>query len=92
MEQPEILQAAFAIERLFAALEALPAERVFDDSAVEAAQDAAFERIIKMLSEISSKYGKREMQRCAANLQFYMLGRNYHLAERAICFATGALE
>lgn len=86
MEQPELLQIAFKIERAFA-----PLESAGDDAMDSPEADAAFNEIVRELKEIETRCGRDEMQRCGENLQFYMLGADKHFAERSICFAVESL-
>lgn len=86
MEQPELLQICFRIEKMFAALESAT-----DDVLNSPQADAAFNEITKELSAIETRCGRDEMQRCAENIQFYLLGADSHFAERSICFAVESL-
>jgi hypothetical protein len=86
MEQPELLQIAFRIERRF-----VPLEAAGDDAINSPEADAAFDEIVRELKEIEARCGREEMYRCAENLQFYMLGVDRHFAERSICFAVESL-
>lgn len=91
MEQPKVLEIAFKIEGMFKPLESLGND-VFDQSDNEAKHDAAFAEIVKTLSQIRNRHGIVEMEKCAENLQFFMLGKDFHLAERAVSFAAESLK
>ncbi len=87
MEQPQILEIAFKIEGMFKPLESL-GNNVFDEGANEAKHDVAFTEIVKIMADIRNQFGIVEMERCAENLQFFMLGKDYHLASQAVSFAA----
>ena len=84
MEQPQILEVAFKIEKLFGELEKMGAETVFDAGANEAKFDAACDETQNILSEVEEKFGRAEMQKCADRVQFYLIGKDYHLGAQAV--------
>ena len=86
MTQPEILKTAFAVEKTFEAIEQIGL-KAFDDENAEQF-DAACDETQKILTGTEEKFGRSEMRRCAALVQFYLYGRNYHIAAQAVSMLT----
>jgi hypothetical protein len=84
MESPEVLQAAFKVEKLFAPLETLESEKLFDGSANENAFDSACNETEKILTGIEQDFGRSEMQKCADRIFYYLTAKDYHHAARAV--------
>lgn len=82
MTQPEILQAAFAVEKAFASLEKIGLKAYDDDNSE--AFDAACKQTQEILTKIEKGFGLDEMQRAAERVQFYLIGRTYHIAAQAV--------
>ena len=86
MTQPEVLRAAFTVEKTFAPLERLGLKAYDDEHAP--AFDAAVSETEKLLSGIKKEFGKAEMLKCADRVQFYLIGRSYHVGARAVSMLT----
>ena len=86
MTQPEILKTAFAVEKTFEPLEQIGL-KAFDDENAEHF-DAACDETQRILTGCEKKFGRSEMMRCAALVQFYLIGRNYHIASQAVGMLT----
>lgn len=82
MTQPEILQAAFGVEMAFAPLERIGLKTYDDENS--GAFDAACGHTQEILADIEKGFGRDEMQRAAERVQYYLIGRNYHIAAQAV--------
>lgn len=86
MTQPEVLQTAFAIEKTFAPLERIGLKAYDDENAVQF--DAACNKAQEILSGVEKGFGRDEMKRCADRVQFYLIGRCYHIAAQSVSMLT----
>lgn len=86
MTQPEVLQAAFAIEKTFAALERIGLKAYDDENKDEF--DAACDKTQEILAGIEKGFGRDEMKQCADRVQFYLIGRCYHIAAQSVSMLT----
>lgn len=82
MTQPEILRTAFAVEKTFAPLERIGLKAYDDDHAEQF--DAACNKTQELLAGVEKGFGLAEMKQCAERVQFYLIGRGYHIAAQAV--------